>query len=81
MKTGDQIAIIDDSRLQTKKNQLQTNIQQGKLQILQINAQMQILDSQIRAETDKVNRIVNAAKAGLSDRQRQYHDKQITTVS
>jgi HlyD family type I secretion membrane fusion protein len=81
VKTGDQIAIIDDSRLQTKKNQLQTNIQQGKLQILQIHAQMQILDSQIRAETDKVNRIVNAAKAGLSDRQRQYHDKQITTVS
>lgn len=81
VKTGDQIAIIDDSRLQTKKNQLQTNIQQGKLQVLQINAQMQILDSQIRAETDKVNRIINAAEAGLSDRQRQYHDKQITTVS
>ena len=81
VKIGDTIAIIDDSRLQTKKNQLQTNIQQGKLQILQINAQMQILDSQIRAETDKVNRIINAAEAGLSDRQRQYHDKQITTVS
>ena len=81
VKIGDTIAIIDDSRLQTKKNQLQTNIQQGKLQVLQINAQMQILDSQIRAETDKVNRIINAAEAGLSDRQRQYHDKQITTVS
>ena len=81
VKIGDTIAIIDDSRLQTKKNQLQTNIQQGKLQILQINAQMQILDSQIRAETDKVNRIINAAEAGLSSSQRQYHDKQITTVS
>ena len=81
VKIGDTIAIIDDSRLQTKKNQLQTNIQQGKLQILQINAQMQILDSQIRAETDKVNRIINAAEAGLSDHERQYHDKQITTVS
>ena len=81
VKIGDTIAIIDDSRLQTKKNQLQTNIQQGKLQILQINAPMQILDSQIRAETDKVNRIINAAEAGLSDHERQYHDKQITTVS
>ncbi|RUS92377.1 hypothetical protein DSM107003_50750 [Trichormus variabilis SAG 1403-4b] len=55
VKTGDAIAIIDDSRLQTKKNQLQTNIQQAKLQIVQINAQIQIIDNQIRAEADKIN--------------------------
>jgi hypothetical protein len=81
VKTGDQIAIIDDSRLQTKKSQLEINIQQGKLQVLQINAQMQILDSQIRAETDKVNRIINAAQAGLSSSQRQYQDKKTTAVA
>ncbi len=28
VKTGDAIALIDDSRLQTKKSQLQSNIQQ-----------------------------------------------------
>ncbi|MEH2093083.1 HlyD family secretion protein [Nostoc sp.] len=81
VKTGDAIAMIDDSRLQTKKNQVQTNIQQAKLQLVQINAQIQTLKSQIRAETDKINRIVNGAKAELSDRLRRYQDKKINTVT
>ncbi|MFN6461500.1 MAG: HlyD family efflux transporter periplasmic adaptor subunit [Nostoc sp. DedVER02] len=81
VKTGDAIAIIDDSRLQTKKSQLQTNIQQAKLQLVQINAQIQAFNSQIRAETAKVNRIITATKAVLSDRQRQYQDKKITAVA
>jgi multidrug efflux pump subunit AcrA (membrane-fusion protein) len=51
VKTGDTIAIIDDSRLQTKKSQLEINIQQGKLQILQIHAQIQILDSEEKSST------------------------------
>ncbi|MEH2266752.1 HlyD family secretion protein [Nostoc sp.] len=81
VKTGDAIAMIDDSRLQTKKNQVQTNIQQAKLQLVQINAQIQTLKSQIRAETDKINRIVNGAEAELSDRLRRYQDKKINTVT
>lgn len=81
VKIGDPIATIDDSRLQTKKSQLQTNIQQANLQILQINAQMQIINTQIKAENDKLNGIINAAEAELGDRQRQYYDKTITTVS
>ncbi|MEH2193463.1 MAG: HlyD family efflux transporter periplasmic adaptor subunit [Nostoc sp.] len=81
VKTGDAIAIIDDSRLQTKKSQLHTNIEQAKLQLVQIKAQIQSLDNQIRAETDKINRIINAASAALSDRQRQYQDKKITAVA
>ncbi|MCW5313757.1 HlyD family efflux transporter periplasmic adaptor subunit [Nostoc sp. KVJ3] len=81
VKTGDAIAIIDDSRLQTKKSQLQTNIQQAKLQLVQINAQIQTFNSQIRAETAKVNRIITATEATLSDRVRQYQDKKITTVA
>jgi len=40
VKTGDAIAIIDDSRLQTKRSQLPTNIQQAQLQLVQINAQI-----------------------------------------
>lgn len=81
VKTGDAIAMIDDSRLQTKKNQVQTNIQQAKLQLVQINAQIQTLNSQIRAETDKINRIVSGAEAELSDRLRRYQDKKINTVT
>lgn len=75
------IAIIDDSRLQTKKSQLQTNIEQAKLQLVQIKAQIHTFNSQITAETAKVNRIITATKAALSDRHRQYQEKKITTVT
>jgi multidrug efflux pump subunit AcrA (membrane-fusion protein) len=81
VKKGDVIATIDDSRLQTKKSQLQSNIQQSELQIVQINAQISALNSQISAETDRINRVVVAAKAELLHRSRDYRDKQITTVT
>jgi len=40
VRKGDAIAIIDDSQLQTKKSQLQGNIQQSHLQLAQIDAQI-----------------------------------------
>jgi multidrug efflux pump subunit AcrA (membrane-fusion protein) len=81
VKKGDIIATIDDSRLQTKKSQLQSNIQQSRLQFVQINAQIGALNSQIRAETDRINRIVAGAEAELIGRSREYQDKKITTVA
>ncbi|ARV59787.1 HlyD family secretion protein [Nostocales cyanobacterium HT-58-2] len=81
VKEGDAIATIDDSRLQTKKSQLHTNIQQAKLQAVQINAQIHALNSQMRAETDRINRIITGAEAELNGRRREYRDKNITTVS
>lgn len=81
VKKGDIIATIDDSRLQTKKSQLQSNIQQSRLQFVQINAQIGALNSQIRAETDRINRIVAGAEAELSGRSREYQDKKITTTA
>jgi multidrug efflux pump subunit AcrA (membrane-fusion protein) len=79
VKTGDAIATLDDSRLQTQKIQLQSQIQQANLQITQINAQIQALDAQISAENDRSDRAVAAARAELSRRQRDYRDRQITT--
>jgi multidrug resistance efflux pump len=81
VKKGDVIATIDDSRLQTKKSQLQSNIQQSQLQLVQINAQISALNRQILAETDRITRVVAAAKAELSHRSRDYQDKQVTTVT
>ena len=81
VKKGDIIATIDDSRLQTKKSQLQSNIQQSRLQFIQINAQISALNSQIGAETDRINRIVAGAEAQLSGRSREYRDKKITTTA
>ncbi|MBE9213774.1 HlyD family efflux transporter periplasmic adaptor subunit [Plectonema cf. radiosum LEGE 06105] len=81
VKKGDRIATIDDSRLQTKKSQMQSNIGQAKLQGMQINAQINALNTQIRAETDRINRTIASAKAELSGRERAYQDKKITTVT
>ncbi|MEH2378315.1 MAG: HlyD family efflux transporter periplasmic adaptor subunit [Nostoc sp.] len=81
VKTGDAIATIDDSRLQTKKSQLESSIGQTKLQLVQINAQIHALNNQIAAQTDSSNRTVAGAEAELSSRKRDYQDKRITTVS
>ncbi len=81
VKKGDIIATIDDSKLQTKKSQLQTNIQQSQLQIVQLNAQISALNNQMRADSDRVNRVVAAARSELQYKSRDYQDKQITTVA
>ncbi|WP_223280352.1 biotin/lipoyl-binding protein [Nostoc sp. PA-18-2419] len=47
LRKGDIIATIDESRLQTKKNQLQTNIQQARLQLIQTVPEINAIDSQI----------------------------------
>jgi multidrug efflux pump subunit AcrA (membrane-fusion protein) len=81
VKTGDIIATIDNSRLQTRKSQLKSNIQQAQLQLVQINAQISTTGSQIRAETDRINSAVASADADISGRRRSYQEKQITTVT
>ena len=81
VKKGDTIAIIDDSRLQTKKSHLQSNIQQAKLQLVQINAQVNTLNTQITAETDRINRIIASAQAELRGRYRIYQDKKNNAIA
>lgn len=81
LQKGDIIATIDDSRLQTKKNQLQTNIQQARLQLIQTVPQINAIDSQIRAENDRTNRTIASAKAELQGRDRDHQDKKITSIT
>ncbi len=81
VKKGDVIAHIDDSRLQTKKNQLTGNIEQRKKQLSQINAQLLAIDGRITAETDQLKRIIAAARAELRLNQRNYRDRRITTIA
>ena len=81
VKQGDEIATIDDSQLQTKKSQLQGNIQQYQLQLTQITAQISQLDSQIAAQSQLMSRTIVSAQADLTHNQRDYRDKQITTIT
>lgn len=79
VKKGDVIATIDNSKLQTKKSQLQSNIGQSRLQLVQINAQISAIALQSKAETTRINRVVAASVAQLSGRNRDYRDKLLTT--
>jgi hypothetical protein len=48
---------------------------------VQINAQIHALHRQIEAETNRINRMIAAAKAELSNRRRDYQDKRAIAIS
>ncbi|MBH8572915.1 HlyD family efflux transporter periplasmic adaptor subunit [Nostocaceae cyanobacterium CENA369] len=79
VKQGDAIARLDTEQLQIKKSQLQVNIQQGRLQLIQIDAQISNLNTQILAETKVIERTVASAKVDLIRNQRDYQEQQVTT--
>lgn len=72
---GQPIAFIDDSRLQTRKSQLEGSIQQGTLQIQQLDAQTLNLNNQIIAEENLMNRTVVSGQSDLNRIEREYADK------
>ncbi len=79
VREGDVIATIDDSQLQTQKSQLFGNIQQSQLQLAQIAAQLEALNTQRDSESRLMNRLIASAQADLSRNQRDYRERQITT--
>jgi len=81
VKQGERIAQIDNSQIQTKGQQLQTNIQQSHLQLVQITAQLNSLDRQIAAETNLMQRSVAATAAELALQRREYQTKEIATIA
>ncbi len=81
VKKGEVIARLDTEQLQIKKSQLQGNIEQGRLQLIQIDAQIGTLDTQILAEKRFIERSVSSAKAELARNLREYQERQVTTQS
>lgn len=81
VKKGDIIATIDNTQLQTKKSQLIGNIQQSKLQLVQLNAQIEALNGQIAAEIERSKRTVFAAQAELERTQREHQEKTVAVNS
>jgi HlyD family secretion protein len=81
VKIGEIIAEIDDTQLQIKKSQLQNNIEQGRLQILTIDGQIQAVNTQIISEQKSTNTAVISAEADLARNQREYQDRQVSTQS
>ncbi|MDZ8109666.1 MAG: HlyD family efflux transporter periplasmic adaptor subunit [Nostoc sp. DedQUE12a] len=79
VKQGDAIAIIDNSQLLTKKRQIAGNIKHNKLQLGQITAQLNVLQTQITAESNLMHRAMASAQADLARNKRDYKDRQITS--
>ncbi len=77
-KKGDLIAIIDNSRLETQKSQLESNIQQATLQLKQIKAQITAQENRIEAETRGISRAIASAQAQLTRSRREYQDRNYT---
>lgn len=79
VKQGMAIATIEDSQLQTKKNQLAGNIQNSQLQLAQIEAQLVSLNNQRDFELSLMNHNIASAQADLQRNQREYQQLLITT--
>ncbi|MEA5626514.1 HlyD family secretion protein [Nostoc sp. UHCC 0251] len=79
VKKGDTIALIDNSALQSRKDEILGNIEQNQLQRAQFNAQLKALESQITAESNAMRQAITSAKADLSRNQRDYQDRGITS--
>ncbi len=80
VKVGDAIARIDDSRLQTRRRQLENSIQQNQLQIQQIDLQIGNLEQQANAEKNLVARTTISAQAEFAQAEREHRDRQIQAL-
>jgi len=76
IRRGDPIARIDDSRLQTRKMQLQSDIRQTEHQLRQAIARLAALNRQIVAEVEQAGHSLAAAEAELALHQRNHQDRQ-----
>jgi HlyD family secretion protein len=77
VQKGEIIAFIDDSQLQSQKRQLQNTIQQNQLQLIQVDAQINQINTQIISQINLNNRTIIAAQAELIGTERNHKDQQI----
>ncbi|MDD1417884.1 HlyD family secretion protein [Dolichospermum sp. ST_sed1] len=77
VKKGGIIAFIDDSQLQSQKRQLQNTIQQNQLQLIQVDAQINQINTQIISQVNLNDRTIVAAQAELIGTERNHKDQQI----
>ncbi|MDH3282563.1 MAG: HlyD family efflux transporter periplasmic adaptor subunit, partial [Gammaproteobacteria bacterium] len=81
VQEGEVIAYIDDSRLQTRKHQLESAVIKVFEQREQADAQLTALDRQVEAEQELLARSLSAAESGLSLVRRQHREKTQTAAA
>jgi HlyD family type I secretion membrane fusion protein len=81
VKKGDVIAVIDDSQIQNKKQQLQDNIQQIIKQKSNLSVQIEQLDHQVFYEKLSIDRAVAVAKDDRDRILRNFNNEKVITNS
>jgi HlyD family type I secretion membrane fusion protein len=81
VRKGDVIAIIDDSQLQTRKQQFQGLTQQIKKEQSNLSVQIEQLDSQIAYEKLSIEQAVAIAKDDYNRIVRDFRNEQIAIIS
>lgn len=79
VKKGQAIAYLDNSRLGTQAEQLESNVTKAEGQLKQIKAQIEALEQQKNAELLQVERLIAASEAELEQVKRSFRDKQIVS--
>jgi HlyD family type I secretion membrane fusion protein len=79
VQAGEVIAQLDDTQLQTQKNQLTDSIQNQQQELKQLTDQIRELDMQAAAEAQLTSRTVAADQADLRRNQRDHRNQQVTT--
>ncbi|MEM7061693.1 MAG: HlyD family efflux transporter periplasmic adaptor subunit [Cyanobacteria bacterium P01_B01_bin.77] len=74
VQAGEILAIVNNSSLETQRQQLLDTIASIQQQLSQIQAQLTALDQQIAAETEQLQRSISSAEASLRLNQRGYQD-------
>ncbi len=75
IEQGQAIAVLDDSRLQTRQRQLEVGLQQRQMQIQQLQAQIVTLETQRIAEQNLTERAIASARAELLRVERDHADR------
>lgn len=79
VRKGDVIAYLDNAELENQKQQIATHLHQSQLQLAKIDAQINSLDKQIVAETEKSDRAIASARAELERTQIDERQEELTT--
>jgi HlyD family secretion protein len=80
IQQGAIIARLDRFTGETQQQQLQNNLQQTHIQIDRLNSQIQLLDTQILAEKNSLDREIAVARVEIDRTQRDYR-QQTTTLN
>jgi HlyD family secretion protein len=79
VEQGQVIARLDAAPLNTQQQQLQNSIRQAQIQLDQMAAQLQLIETQIEAEGRSLDRTIAIAQTELEVSQQSFQQQQATT--